>query len=96
MFGRATTSTRRVTVVRRAGLHARPCLAIANTVRRFNAKVEICRGREKVNAGDVLQLMTLGAPQGTELTISASGPEAEPALDALEHLFADGFGLPGD
>jgi len=41
----------------------------------------------------VLQLLTLGAPQGTELVLMAKGPDAEEVLTALESLFADGFGM---
>jgi len=84
---------RTVVVSRPSGLHARPCLAIVNTVRRFQAKVQLRRGEETADADQILQLMALGAPQGTELVLSASGPDADEALDALERLFADNFGL---
>ena len=46
-----------------------------------------------VDAGEVLQLLTLGAPQGTKLTLTAKGPDAEEVLDELVKVFADGFGL---
>jgi phosphocarrier protein HPr len=85
--------TRTVTVSNPTGLHARPSVAIASTVKKFQAKVEIRRGNQVVSASDVLQLLTLGAPQGTELTLMAKGPDAEQVLDALEGLFADGFGM---
>ena len=48
---------------------------------------------QTVNAADVLQLLSLGASRGTELTLSAAGPDAEQVLDALAQQFADGFGL---
>ena len=85
--------TRTVLVSNPTGLHARPSVAIASTVKKFQAKVEIRRGNQVVNAGDVLQLLTLGAPQGTELVLMAKGPDAEQVLDAIEGLFADGFGM---
>jgi phosphotransferase system HPr (HPr) family protein len=87
------SATRTVVVSNPTGLHARPSVAIASTVKKYQAKVEIRRGNQAVNAGDVLQLLTLGAPQGTELVLVAKGPDAEEVLNALEGLFADGFGM---
>jgi phosphotransferase system HPr (HPr) family protein len=85
--------SRTVVVSRPAGLHARPCLAIVNTVRRFQSKVQLRRDKETADADQILQLMALGAPQGTELVLTANGPDADEALDALERLFANDFGL---
>jgi len=85
--------SRTVVVSRPSGLHARPCLAIVNTVRRFKSKVRLRRDKETADADQMLQLMALGAPQGTELVLTANGPDADEALDALTRLFADNFGL---
>ncbi|NLX94742.1 MAG: HPr family phosphocarrier protein [Rhodopirellula sp.] len=90
------SANRRVVVSRAAGLHARPCVAIATTVRRFQAKVKVCCGRRSVDARDVLQLLTLGAGEGTELLLVAEGPDGEQALEALQTLFANDFDLPPD
>jgi phosphocarrier protein HPr len=87
------TATRLVTVSNPTGLHARPSVAIATTARKFQSKIEIRRGNHAVDARDVLQLLTLGAPQGTELSLTAQGPDADEAIDALVALFAEGFGL---
>jgi phosphotransferase system HPr (HPr) family protein len=74
---------RNVVVTNPAGLHARPCAAIAQAVRRFRATVQIRNRNEVVDAGNILEIMTLGAAQGTELQLTAKGPEAELALDAV-------------
>jgi phosphotransferase system HPr (HPr) family protein len=87
------TATRTVTVVNPAGLHARPSLAVSQTVRASKSKVEIRTPRQTVDAGDILQMLSLGATRGTELVLSAAGPDAEEVLDALARQFADGFGL---
>ena len=87
------TATRTVTITNPTGLHARPSVAIATTVRKYKSKVQIRHDSEAVDAGEVLQLLTLGAQQGTELTLTAHGPDAEEVLDALVKLFAGGFGL---
>ena len=87
------SATRKVTVTHSPGLHARPCLAIINTVRRFQSDVTICNGDEVANAAEILELMSLGVPQGTEVTLEATGPDAVEAVDALERLFVDNFGF---
>jgi phosphocarrier protein NPr len=84
-------ATRTVTVANRAGLHARAALMVFNLMRSFPAKVEIVMDRQRARADDILQMTTLGATQGQELIIEATGPKAEAALDALAQLFAAGF-----
>ncbi|MCC6124898.1 MAG: HPr family phosphocarrier protein [Pirellulales bacterium] len=74
---------RTVVVTNPAGLHARPSAAIAQAVRRLRAKVEIRNRNEVVDAGNILEIMTLGAAQGAELQVTAKGPDAELALDAV-------------
>ena len=87
------SETRKVTVTHSPGLHARPCLAIVNTVRRFRSEVTICNGDQVANAAEILEIMSLGVPQGTEVTLQAKGPDAVEAVDSLERLFVDNFGF---
>ena len=42
-------------------------------------------------AGRSRTVLTLGAAQGTVLTISADGSDAEDAIDAITELFESGF-----
>ena len=86
-------ATRKVVVISRHGLHVRPCLAIVNTVNRHQANVTVQKGSQMVDATNMLGLISLGASQGTELVLSATGPQAENALDALVGLFSSQFGV---
>ena len=81
------TITRTVVVTNPHGLHARPAVVIVKTVREYVAQVTIRRGNQIVDAASILDLMSLGASQGTELLLSAKGRQAEEVLDALAHLF---------
>ena len=49
------------------------------------------RGDERVDGKSILSVLTLAAAQGTELSIEATGQDAEAALDALSDLVAEGF-----
>lgn len=90
------SATRKVIVVNPAGLHARPSLAVMEAVRRSQSKVEIRTRGLTVDARDILQLLGLGATQGTELVLSATGPDADEILDKLVDMFANCFGLCGE
>jgi phosphotransferase system HPr (HPr) family protein len=79
--------TRTLTVTHQLGLHLRPCSAIVLTVGRHLAKVTIQKGSQLADAASILDLLMLAAPQGTELVLSATGPEAEKALEAVAGLF---------
>lgn len=82
---------RRVVVANRAGLHARAAGMIVTTARRFDAKVFITKGVEQVESTDMLQLLMLGAQQGEELELAATGTDSDRALDAIEQLFVRKF-----
>jgi phosphocarrier protein len=84
--------TRTVTVANRHGLHLRAALLVLNTARRFDAKISLLTPeRQRADATDVLQVMSLGAEPGCSLVLEATGKEAEAAVEALAKLFADRF-----
>ncbi|MEO9322804.1 HPr family phosphocarrier protein [Nocardioides sp. C4-1] len=74
------------------GLHARPAALLATAVGDLDAEVRISHGGRDADAGSSLELMALGAGQGAELELSASGPDAATALRVVGDLVADGFG----
>jgi phosphotransferase system HPr (HPr) family protein len=85
-------ATRTVTVANRAGIHARAATMIAAAVRGFRARVTVVKGNERVEGTDVLQILSLGSALGEQLSLEASGEEAEAALEALETMFVNKFG----
>jgi len=88
-------ASRQVMVCNTAGLHARPCHAIASTALGFQSDLEVaCEGR-RANGKSILELMTLDAARGKLLEFHAQGPDAEGLVEALERLVASGFGEPG-
>jgi phosphotransferase system HPr (HPr) family protein len=55
--------------------------------------VRIRRGDTEVDAKSIMELLLLAAPKGTELTLAATGPEAEEAIRAIRALFEREFDL---
>ncbi len=70
------------------GLHARPAAMLARVASGFDAQVEV----NGVDGTSVLALIALGLEGGAEITVRASGPQAQEVLDAIAQIVADGFG----
>ncbi|HEX7376230.1 MAG TPA: HPr family phosphocarrier protein [Pirellulales bacterium] len=84
-------ATKIVVITNPQGLHARPADLFVKTATRFTCKIELVKGRERVDGKSILALLTLAAVAGTELLIEADGPDAEQALEALAKLVEGDF-----
>ena len=90
------SGSRVVTVTNAEGLHLRPANALASLAKDFCSTVQVSYRGETVDGKSIMSLATLGAEQGVQLTILATGDDADEALDAIEALFAAGFRENGD
>jgi phosphocarrier protein len=79
------------TIVNERGLHARAAAKFVKLADGFDAVVMVERHGVSVDGRSIMGLMMFGAGPGVELQLSATGPEAEPALAALIDLIARGF-----
>jgi len=80
-----------VVIPNEQGLHARPADRFVRLAQKFESKIEILRGSDRVQAKSIMDLLTLGATKGTQLTLEADGSDAEQALEALVQLVEHGF-----
>jgi phosphotransferase system HPr (HPr) family protein len=75
------------------GLHARPASLIVTALGGLDAKVTVRTGdKNPVDGRSPIGLMALGARQGDEIVVSASGVQAAEALAAVRTLIATSFG----
>jgi phosphotransferase system HPr (HPr) family protein len=81
-----------LTINHEAGLHARPAALFVQTAGKFASDITVTHGERSGNAKSVLSVLTLGAKQGAEVTISAEGEDAQEALDAIKELVESNFG----
>ena len=79
-------------IVNEKGLHARASVKFVQTVEKFDAVVRVSRCGETVGGTSIMGLMFLAASPGTEITVEASGKDAEAVIAALDHLIATRFG----
>ena len=81
-----------VTLLNKVGLHARPASQFVQTAARFSSAITVLCGLRKANAKSILQVLSLGAVGGADITIQAEGADADAALEALKQLIAEKFG----
>ncbi len=61
-------------------------------VERFESDVTVTRCGETVGGRSIMGLLTLAAAQGTTITVTARGGDAERCLDAVSDLVSSRFG----
>ncbi|MBV1706171.1 MAG: HPr family phosphocarrier protein [Hyphomicrobiales bacterium] len=83
---------RDVTIINRKGLHARATAKFVQCVEKFQSTISVTRSGETVGGTSIMGILTLGAGIGTTISLSAEGPDAEQALEALSTLIANRFG----
>jgi len=87
--------SRELLIINKRGLHARASAKFVQMVERFNAEIWVTRGGETVGGTSIMGLMMLSAGPGTTIVVSATGAEAEAALDAITELVAGKFNEEG-
>ena len=77
------------------GLHARPAARFVQMAGSFDAEIQVrnlTRQKGPVSARSLNAIAILGAVGGHRIAISARGPQATQALEALQQLVEDRFG----
>ena len=84
--------TRDLRIINEKGLHARASAKFVETVERFDARASVAKDGERVSGDSIMGLLMLIAPRGSTITVTTSGPDAEPLMEALTALVGDYFG----
>ncbi|HWI62783.1 MAG TPA: HPr family phosphocarrier protein [Symbiobacteriaceae bacterium] len=84
---------RSFTLSNASGLHARPASLFVQAVQKFpGTDVFAKKGAKEVSARSLLSVLSLGAGNGSTITIRCSGPQENEAMAALAQLIESGFG----
>jgi phosphotransferase system HPr (HPr) family protein len=82
-----------LTIDNALGLHARPAALFVQTANKYpDCEIKVAKDGNVVNGKSIMGLMMLAAAQGTEITIEASGKDADMALQELAQLVKNKFG----
>lgn len=80
------TLTRKYTIKNKFGLHARPAALFVKTVSQFQSDIQVDKEGNIAAGKSIMGLLTLEGYQGSVITVTASGSDAEAALDAVGKL----------
>ena len=69
-----------------SGLHNRQATYFVQKANEFESSIWLESANRKMNAKSLLGIMSLGIITGVTVTLSAMGPDAEEAVNALEVL----------
>ncbi len=65
------------------GLHARAAAKLAKVAGEFEADITVSRSGQTVSGRSIMGLMMLAAAAGSDIDLTASGEDAEAALNAI-------------
>ena len=91
MLQKTTVLEKELVVPNRSGIHARVSTMIALRCRDFASEVRLRNGTAVADCRSVLDLLSLGASNGTVLRLEASGEDASEAMNAIVALFERRF-----
>lgn len=85
------TVTATLNICNTRGLHARASAKFVKLASSFESEIHVTRDGVTVDARSIMGLLMLGAGIGCSIDVSAEGPDAEEAMEALTDLVARRF-----
>lgn len=79
-------------IVNQLGLHARAASVLSKLASGFGSEIQIEKDGQKARSTSVIELLLLCGQPGAELTVVATGDDAEQAVQAIGELILDRFG----
>ena len=90
-----TQCTRDIILKNEHGLHARPATVLVKLIKSFNSEIMLSNlnGTDSVvNGRSVMKVVALGVKRGHCIRFTASGEDADQAIDAIAKEIANGLG----
>lgn len=73
-----------ITILNPQGLHARPAALFVQIASKYNSKITVKKGVEKINGKSIMGILMLAAQCNATVVVEADGEDAEAALADLE------------
>ncbi len=84
--------TKKLTVLNKLGIHARPAAQFVRVASRFKSDVTVEKDDESIDGKSIMGLMMLAVGCGAVIDVTVEGPDEAEAMAALEELVAAKFG----
>ena len=82
----------KVVLENETGLHARPASELAKTAMKYKSDIDLKVGEKVYNAKSVLNIMSAGIKNKTEIEIICNGEDEKKALIEVVNGFKNNFG----
>jgi phosphocarrier protein len=83
--------SKKVKIVNKLGLHARPSARIVQTTSKFKSEIMLEKEGVSVNGKSIMGVMMLAAGMGSEVLVTAEGEDEEEALRVVSELLESEF-----
>ncbi len=84
--------TKKLTVLNKLGIHARPAAQFVRTASRFQSDVTVVKDDESVDGKSIMGLMMLAVGCGAVITVTVEGADEAESMAAIESLIESKFG----
>ncbi len=85
-------STTKLQITNILGMHARAATKFVQAANKFHSSVTVEKDGQQVNGKSIMGVLMLVAAQGSFITVTCKGDDAEAALQAVATLVTDKFG----
>jgi len=85
------TIEREFKILNKFGIHARPAALFVKTVSQFQSDITVNKDGNMASGKSIMGLLTLEGYLGSKLKVTATGPDADEALKALQDLIDNKF-----
>jgi phosphocarrier protein len=87
----ADTVVKKFKVENQYGIHARPAALLVKAAGKYQSDIFIEKDGNKVSCKSIMGLMTMEGYPGSTMQVTASGADAQNAMDEIEELFVNKF-----
>lgn len=78
-------------ITNKFGLHARVAAKIVALNSKFSSTLILKKGDRKVDGSNILSILTLSSPKGSDIEVQITGEDCESFMDELKKLFRNEF-----
>jgi phosphocarrier protein len=82
---------KKLKILNQYGLHARPAALLVKAAGKYDSDIFIEKDGNKVSCKSIMGLMTIEGYPGSIMTVTASGEDAQKALEEIEEIFMNKF-----
>jgi len=87
--GAPVFARRKVRIINKLGLHARPAAQFVKRVRSFRSEIWLVTANGRYSASSLIDVLRANLDCGASATLEAHGVDAEEAVERLEKLLGD-------